>query len=468
VRLSEPGAAFGPKVTAHRKVEGHTASQPPSNCSDTYAQRAGDAVAAVERYGETARMRAALRLFVAFAIASTALLAIGSQGAGALTCAEIGHRVYVGDPLYSRSLDRDGDGIGCEGYPEPPGGPPAQPPAPPPTPPPPPPAVPPNPAPPQPMATCDEIGHPVVQGDPAYRPDLDADNDGIGCEGYPSAPGGPVVCPAVDRPLIAQTKGTGSGYWMLDEGGWIYAFGEATAFPNSKVALCSLGFTAVKLLATPDGKGAWILSDAGVVYTAGTATSYGDLVTSGQQFVAGETAATMSSTPTGSGYWIFTTVGRAVAFGDATHMGDMFGIPLNGPVVDSISLPDGSGYYMLGSDGGVFSFGQAQFYGSMGGKHLNEPVNGLVPDPDGEGYWLVASDGGVFAFEAGFVGSLPGVLAPGVRLNAPINGMVAYGEGYLMVASDGGIFNFSDRDFVGALGGLAIPVPIVSVAALPT
>ena len=31
--------------------------------------------------------------------------------------------------------------------------------------------------------------------------------------------------------------------------------------------------------------------------------------------------------------------------------------------------------------------------------------------------------------------------------------MVAFGNGYLMVASDGGIFNFSDKPFLGSLGG---------------
>jgi hypothetical protein len=82
-----------------------------------------------------------------------------------------------------------------------------------------------------------------------------------------------------------------------------------------------------------------------------------------------------------------------------------------------------------------------------------------VPDPDGTGYWLVAADGGVFSFEAGFRGSMGGV-----RLNAPVTGMVAFGDGYLMVATDGGIFNFSDRPFAGSLGDHPPAHPIVAVA----
>lgn len=33
-------------------------------------------------------------------------------------CADIGHRVYYGDGIYQPKHDRDGDGIGCESYPE--------------------------------------------------------------------------------------------------------------------------------------------------------------------------------------------------------------------------------------------------------------------------------------------------------------------------------------------------------------
>lgn len=35
------------------------------------------------------------------------------------SCKDIGHRVYAGDEFYSKKYDRDGDGVGCESYPEP-------------------------------------------------------------------------------------------------------------------------------------------------------------------------------------------------------------------------------------------------------------------------------------------------------------------------------------------------------------
>ena len=33
-----------------------------------------------------------------------------------LTCKDIGHRVYIGNPDYLPKLDKDGDGIGCESF----------------------------------------------------------------------------------------------------------------------------------------------------------------------------------------------------------------------------------------------------------------------------------------------------------------------------------------------------------------
>jgi hypothetical protein len=101
----------------------------------------------------------------------------------------------------------------------------------------------------------------------------------------------------------------------------------------------------------------------------------------------------------------------------------------------------------------------------MGGQRLNQPVVDLVPDPDGDGYWLIASDGGVFAFDAGFRGSVPGELAPGARLNAPVIGGIAYGDGYSMIASDGGVFVFSDREFLGSLGDEPPDAPVVGISA---
>jgi hypothetical protein len=157
---------------------------------------------------------------------------------------------------------------------------------------------------------------------------------------------------------------------------------------------------------------------------------------------------------------LFTNLGRAFAYGDAHYFGDMRGTRLFGPVIASAATATGLGYYMVGADGGVFTFGDARFRGSTGAMRLDRPVVGIAPTPDHQGYWLTAADGGVFAFGAQFRGSMAGA-----HLRQPVRGLVAYGNGYLMVATDGGVFDFSNRPFLGSLGGTAPYAAIVGLAA---
>ena len=266
---------------------------------------------------------------------------------------------------------------------------------------------------------------------------------------------GPTKPPAED-PGFGRA-GARSGYWMVDAGGHVHRFGDATDFGGPAGNLAA-GAAAVDLEPTSTSAGYWVLADDGRVYSYGNATPLGDLA---GDLRAGEVAVSLSATPSGNGYWIFTDRGRAEAYGDAEFLGDVSRLTLAGPVLDSIATPTGAGYYMVASDGGIFAFGDARFYGSMGGKPLNAPVQSLVPDPDRTGYWLVASDGGVFAFQAAFRGSMGGR-----PLNAPVTGMVPYGDGYLMVGSDGGAFTFSSRPFAGSLGSAPPSQPVVAVAPL--
>jgi myo-inositol-hexaphosphate 3-phosphohydrolase len=205
-----------------------------------------------------------------------------------------------------------------------------------------------------------------------------------------------------------------SGYWMVGSDGRVFEFGDARHYGNIVLAA---GAQAVDLEPTPSGNGYWIIDDFGHVFARGDAKGLGDV--DKQLLTSVEVVTSLSSTKTGNGYWVFTSLGRVIPFGDAVS------------------------------------------YGSMGGKPLNKPVQSLVPDADGIGYWLVASDGGIFAFDADFRGSLGSV-----KLNKPVTGMVRYGKGYLMVGEDGGIFSFSDKTFVGSLGGNPPARPITSVAVL--
>jgi hypothetical protein len=256
--------------------------------------------------------------------------------------------------------------------------------------------------------------------------------------------------PTTEEPP-ATTPGDGrvDGYWVASADGTVHAFGRP------ELGRGSAGVVDIEASATGDGY--WILHASGVVEARGDAPVLAPVV-----MPDGERATGLARSPSGEGYWIATDAGTVIAVGDAAALGDARGLPLNSPVLDVAPAASGVGYYLVAGDGGIFTFGSARFAGSMGGIPLRSPVRAIVPDADGDGYWLVAGDGGVFAFDAAFRGSMGGT-----ALVAPVVGMVPYGDGYLMVAADGGVFVFSDRPFLGSLGGSVVGSPAVAVAAPP-
>ena len=270
------------------------------------------------------------------------------------------------------------------------------------------------------------------------------------------------------------------GYWLVDQSGLAYEFGDASDFGTS---LLPWDRFAVDIESTPTGGGFWLLDSAGVFHAFGDARPIVGVDMSVLEPVVdfanapdvAEQVVSMVPTASGLGMFVFTDRGRVITRGDAVSAGDVSHLTLSSPVLDAKLDPDGSGYWMLAADGGVFAF-DAVFHGSVpqlvpegvkSEEWLNEPIVGITPDPASGGYWLVSADGGVFGFGgAEYRGSVPQVL-PGTRLNKPVVGMVSYGNGYLMVATDGGVFNFSDKPFVGSLGANPPTTPVVTITPIP-
>ena len=73
-------------------------------------------------------------------------------------------------------------------------------------------------------------------------------------------------------------------------------------------------------------------------------------------------------------------------------------------------------------------------------------------------WWQARKDGKNYGFGGGpnFGGTVPSATAFATRHD---------GNGYLVVASDGGVFVFSNRRFLGSLGGKKLSAPIIGIKA---
>ena len=233
--------------------------------------------------------------------------------------------------------------------------------------------------------------------------------------------------------------------------------GPYTAYSGTAVGIAptpgNLGYLLVKRDYTVTGFGNAALAQSAPAFLApDTTKSYSPAV---------GIAPASASDP--SSVWVVGADG-AVS-GTAPSLGSLVGTPLNAPVIGIAPTPDDKGYWIASTDGGVFAFGDAGFYGSVPGvlkpgQSLNQPVVGIASTPDGEGYWLVAADGGVFAFgDAPFWGSMGGV-----PLNKPVVGITGNTQGgYWLVAADGGVFSFKSQ-FEGSLGSITLNAPVSAMA----
>jgi uncharacterized protein YkwD len=148
----------------------------------------------------------------------------------------------------------------------------------------------------------------------------------------------------------------GEGYWVVSSAGQVFAYGNVSCLGSAPAGLpaCSSPSGAppcmvVGMTATADGEGYWLVDDDGDVYAFGDAVSYGQAPgslqkcsaspgSSGYYVVSGTAAACPTiigivSTPDGKGYWLLTASGAVNTYGDATYSGSPSTLPLNMPVV---------------------------------------------------------------------------------------------------------------------------------------
>ncbi len=273
-------------------------------------------------------------------------------------------------------------------------------------------------------------------------------------------PGGTSAMSAADK--FTYNAVSGQGYWLVTSQGTVDAYGSAPAITPAGM---NLGPNKVVAIATsPGGTGYWLVDSAGNIYTAGTALYYGGPSQLNPNLPAGGSNAAVvtggivgiAATADGKGYWEVDGQGDIFTFGDAVYHGTPAQLnpsapaggsnsvlPLNSPIVGIVSTGDGQGYWEVGADGGIFTFGDATFQGSMGGVKLAAPVVGMIAF--GTNYEMVGADGGVFTFPPGspiFHGSEHGSLPAGITAVGIAE--TSTGAGYWIANSSTPAANFGD------------------------
>ena len=254
------------------------------------------------------------------------------------------------------------------------------------------------------------------------------------------------ICRATQNPVSHPIAASSRGYWVESADGGVYALKGAPYYGS---AAGRIRGTAVAMAPTHSGGGYYLLDNGGDIFPFGDARSFGSMA--GARLNAPIIA--LAPTPSGRGYWLLASDGGVFSFGDARFYGSMGATRLNKPVISMAATRSGHGYWLLASDGGVFSFGDARFHGSTGNIHLNSPVLSMATAPTGAGYWLVGGDGGIFSFGVAFYGSVPGLglcaNESGVQIRPSLTG-----RGYFVVALDGRVFGFGDAQAGASAPGL--------------
>jgi hypothetical protein len=235
-----------------------------------------------------------------------------------------------------------------------------------------------------------------------------------------------------------------NGYRMVAADGGAFAFGLNF---NGSLAGIHLNAPIIGMANAPGPDGYLLAGADGGVFAEGGAQFHGSL---GSQMIPSPISA-IAATPVGDGYWLAAQNGLVYNFGNTPPLPRII-LPAGAMIVGIASTNDGKGAWLTDQRGDVYAEGTALYMGGANTVHPVAPIKGIASSPSG-GYAQVAADGGVFAYGVPFQGSVPGSLAPGQHLVAPIVGMAFShsGGGYWEVGADGGLFNYGDAPFLGSI-----------------
>jgi hypothetical protein len=280
---------------------------------------------------------------------------------------------------------------------------------------------------------------------------------------------------------------SGNGYWICDQIGTIYNFGDAVNYTNAGITNS----------ATPDGQGFFnALPGSYWAPGAGAPNPAGLTVESGvtNPIVAFRRSAT------GSGYYMLAQDGTVTVFGDAVQYG-----PGGAGAVKMAVPPQGGGYWILscvvaGTAAAPTYTNSVVGWGSC--SNLGAPSTGaaaaIESTTQGTGYWIVSNSNpngsGVSTITAygnapeySVSGSDEGALFQNETLNAPCSTIrvLPDGTGFYVVGMDGGVFSFGSANYFGSMpkkywlwipsnyvswfntdpGGIYIPIPVTTPTA---